>query len=264
MPRTEIRHCALVVLMCMSEAAFAQSQTPWDGAYFGVNVGDASTKACSTWTPGGAALPPGGAAMVSNRSCAAGGGFLGGVKVGENFQYGRFVWGLGLDLDTSASNNSTHSVKNPSAPPPPGSYSFSGKQSPSDSAIVGPRLGYAGTLWQPFLRGGAIIAGGSRNSVVSFTPAGATKPSASFIGGKAFSTVGWVAGGGTEIGLNGPWSITLEYLHVNLGKGSETTAACSGSAASCAAFSGISFDNMRDGFTANIYRVGVTYWFGYW
>jgi opacity protein-like surface antigen len=72
-----------------------------------------------------------------------------------------------------------------------------------------------------------------------------------------------VAGAGTEIGLNGPWSITVEYLHVNFGKGSDTTAVCSGSAAACAAFSGISFDGMRDNFTANIYRIGVTYWFGY-
>jgi outer membrane immunogenic protein len=148
--------------------------------------------------------------------------------------------------------------------PPPGSYLFSARQSPNDFAVVGPRLGYAGDLWLPYLRGGAIIAGGSRDSVLSFTPAGATKPSVSFLGGRAFSTVGWAAGGGTEIGLNGPWSITLEYLHVNLGRGSETTAVCSGSAAACATFSGISFDSMHDGFTANIYRIGVTYWFGYW
>lgn len=264
MRRIETRHGVLLLLICVSGTVLAQSQTPWDGTYFGVNAGGSSTKNCSTWTQNGTASTLGGAVPVSNRSCAGGNGFLGGVQVGENIQYEHFVWGMSLDLDAAASENSMRSVKNPSAPPPPGSYVFSGRQSPSDFAVVGPRLGYAGTLWLPYLRGGAIIAAGSRNSVLSFTPAGASKPSASFVGGKAFSTVGWAAGAGTEIGFNGPWSISVEYLHVNLGRGSNTTPACAGSAASCAAFSGISFDSMHGGFAANIYRIGITYWYGYW
>jgi len=190
--------------------------------------------------------------------------FLGGLQLGENFQHKHFIWGLGLDLDASASNNSTRSAKSYERDAAAWVLRIFRKTKSNGFAVVGPRLGYAGDLWLPYLRGGAIIAGGSRDSVLSFTPAGATKPSVSFLGGRAFSTIGWVAGGGTEIGLNGPWSITLEYLHVNLGRGSETAAVCSGSAAACAAFSGISFDSMHDEFTANIYRIGITYWFGYW
>jgi outer membrane immunogenic protein len=114
------------------------------------------------------------------------------------------------------------------------------------------------------LRVGTILTAGSHNSTLFYTPTGATKPTASFSGGKDFSTTGWVAGGGFELGLNGAWSITAEYLYVNLGKGSYSTTACNGSAAVCAAFSGISFDNIHKGFSANIFRVGVTYWFGYW
>jgi outer membrane immunogenic protein len=185
------------------------------------------------------------------------------VQVGENFQFKRLVWGAGLDLDTAASNNTPHSVKVTGGPAPLGDYVFSAQQRPNAFAIVGPRLGYAGDVWLPYLRAGAIIAGGSHNSALSFTPAGATTPSASLVGGKSFSTVGWVAGAGTEIGLNGPWSITVEYLHANLGKGSDATAVCSGSAAACAAFSGISFDSTHDRFTANLYRIGITYWFEY-
>jgi len=263
MPRTDTRPIVILVLLNLSCGALAQSQTPWDGAYWGVNVGDASSKACGTWTPNGAGLAPGSVTMVSNRSCAAGGNLLGGVQVGENFQSKRLVWGVGLDLDVAASNSATHSVKVTGESPPPGTYVFSGRQSPNGFAVVGPRIGYAGDVWLPYLRAGVIIADGSQTSVLSFTPAGAAKPSASFTGAKNFSTVGWVAGAGTEIGLNGPWSITVEYLHVNLGKGSDTTAACSGSATACAAFSGISFDSVHDSFAANIYRIGVTYWFGY-
>ncbi len=56
-------------------------------------------------------------------------------------------------------------------------------------------------------------------------------PNASFGEGKNFASTGWAAGGGAEIGLNGAWSITAEYLHVSLGKGSSSTAACAGTAA---------------------------------
>jgi hypothetical protein len=73
-----------------------------------------------------------------------------------------------------------------------------------------------------------------------------------------------VAGGGFELGLNGAWSITAEYLHANLGKGSNSTTICSGTVSACASFSGISFDNAHAGFSTNIFRVGITYWFGYW
>jgi opacity protein-like surface antigen len=110
----------------------------------------------------------------------------------------------------------------------------------------------------------AIITTGSRDSTLSYTPAGATKPTASFNAGKNFNATGWAAGAGTEIGLNGAWSITLDYLHANLGKGSNSTTTCSGSAAACAAFAGVSLDSRHGGFTSNTFRIGINYWFGYW
>jgi len=39
---------------------------------------------------------------------------------------------------------------------------------------------------------------------------------------------------------------------------------CSGSASKCAAFSGITLDSGHEGYSANIIRIGVTYWFDYW
>jgi opacity protein-like surface antigen len=111
---------------------------------------------------------------------------------------------------------------------------------------------------------GAIITTGSPYSTLSYTPTGATKPAVSFTGGKNFTTTGWVAGGGAEYGFNGPWSLTVEYLRANLGKGSDFNATCNGSASACAAFSGISFDSIHNSVTANIFRIGINYWFGYW
>src|SRR6185312_9185272 len=112
---------------------------------------------------------------------------------------------------------------------------FSGKPSPSDFAIIGSRIGYGGDTWLPYVRAGAIIAIGSHDSALSYTPTGAAKPSNSFDGGSSFATVGWVSGAGFELGLNGAWSITAEYLHANLGRGSSSRVNCSGSTSTCAA-----------------------------
>jgi hypothetical protein len=51
---------------------------------------------------------------------------------------------------------------------------------------------------------------------------------------------------------------------VNLGKGSGSAAMCNGSAADCAPFVGTSLDSSHNSFSANMFRVGTNYWFGYW
>ncbi len=255
---------ALLGLTLIAGAAWAQGDKPWDGSYAGVNAGGAGNGTCASSALSGAAINSASIATFPGRYCPSG-GIVGGVQIGENFQTKRLVWGVGADLDAWSAKDNNPSLKYAGAsPPPPGTYAFSGKLSPKDFAIVGPRIGYAGDLWLPYLRVGAIITTGSHNSTLSYTPAGATKSTASFSGGQNFKSTGWAAGVGTEIGLNGAWSITAEYLHVNLGKGSNSTTACSGSASACAAFSGISLDSMHNGFTANLFRVGINYWFSYW
>ena len=258
------RSAALVAFASIAGVASAQGNKPWDGFYVGVNAGGARNSTCTSSTLNGATIDSASVATFSSRYCPSG-GIVGGVQIGEDFQTKRLVWGVGADLDAWSAKDNNPSLKYAGAsPPPPGTYAFSGKLSPTDFAIVGPRIGYAGDLWLPYLRVGAIITTGSRNGTLSYTPAGTTKPAASFSGGQNFKNAGWVAGVGTEIGLNGAWSITAEYLHVNLGKGSSSTTACSGSASACAAFSGISLDSMHNGFTANLFRVGINYWFSYW
>ena len=254
---------ALLVLVSIAGVASAQSDKPWDGFYAGVNAGGARNSACTSSTLNGATINSASVATLSSRYCPSG-GIVGGVQIGENFQTKRLVWGVGADLDAWSAKDNNPSLKYAGASPPPGTYAFSGKLSPNAFAIIGSRIGYAGDLWLPYLRVGAIVTTGSHNSTLSYTPAGATKPTASFSGGQNFKTTGWAAGGGTEIGLNGAWSITAEFLHVNLGKGSNSTTTCSGSASACAAFSGISLDSMHNRFTANVFRVGINYWFGYW
>jgi outer membrane immunogenic protein len=256
---------ALISLSLLSAAAAASAlnDSPWDGFYGGLSVGGASNSSCSSGAPAGALIDAGLGTAQFTRSCPSG-GLVGGLQFGENFQYKRFVWGLGADIDVWSSKNSSQSLNYTAAAPPPGTYVLSGKLAPSRFVVIGPRIGYGGNLWMPYVRAGAVISGSAPHSSLSFTPAGAAGPTASFGGGKEFSSTGWAAGGGTEIGLNGAWSITAEFLHVNLGKGSDSATTCSGVAPACAAFSGVTFNSVHSGLTANLFRIGINHYFNYW
>lgn len=256
----------IVVLALTSIAAPASARTdlPWDGGYLGVNLGDASSSACNSWALSGAMITGAVAPEFSNRDCSTGGALVGGLQIGENFQYKRLVLGLGADLDFWSAKNLHQSLLYSGQAPPAGTYAFSSRQGPRGFAVIGPRIGYAGDTWLPYMKAGTILAIGSHDNTLFYAPLGTTKTSASFSGGKQYATVGWAAGGGFELGLNGAWSITAEYLHVSLGKGSSASTNCNGSVANCAAFAGLTFDTSHEGFSANIFRIGLTYWFGYW
>jgi outer membrane immunogenic protein len=232
-------------LASMAGTASAQSDTPWNGGYLGLNLGEASTNACNSWTAGGTEF--------DIRNCP-GSTFVGGVQIGDNFQYKRLVWGLEADLDIWRGGNRSETVKYAGAALPPGTYSASGRLTPDKFAIIAPRIGYAGTQWMPYVTAGFITPLGSHNTTLNYLPAGAAGPTASFSGGKNYASGGWVAGGGAEWGLNGPWSIKAEFLHVNLGNGSSSTAG----------FSGVTLDSNHNGFSANMFRLGINYWFSYW
>jgi len=254
---------ALAALASFAGAAFAQKEYSWDGVYAGLNMGGASNDTCNSWSLNGAAIDPAVAAAFNSRTCPNSSTFVGGVQVGDNFQYKRLVWGFGAEFDDWRAKNHNPSVKYAGEVPPPGTYTFSGKLNPGGFGIIGARIGYAGDHWMPYLRAGGLITGGSQNTALSYIPAGTTKPIASFNGGKNFTSTGWAAGGGFELVLSGPWSISAEYLHASLGRGSNSTTTCTGSAAACAAFSDISLDSIHNSFTANMFRIGVNYWFWY-
>ena len=259
MQKLTVRTAALLLLASIAGVAAAQSDNPWNGTYFGMNAGEARNNACVSGTLAGAAGSP-----LSGQICPGGGVVVGGVQIGDNFQYKHLVVGYEAELDLSGAKSRSLSMNSAGPRPPAGTYVLSGKLNPNGFSVISARIGFASLQWHPYLKVGAIIAGGAHDSTLSYTPTGALKPLVSFNGGKNFSTAGWVAGGGVEYGLNGPWSFSLEYLYSNLGKGSNSTATCSGLAAACAEFSGVSFDTSHDSFKAGIFRIGLTYWFHYW
>lgn len=250
------------VLAGAAAMAPARDTAPWDGGYIGFNVGDAASSSCDRWALDGGTIEAANAPPFDSR-CSKPGALVAGVQVGENFQYKRFVWGVGADLDYWAAKTNHAQILYTGSSAAPGAYNFSSKLNPQDFAVIGPRVGYAGDTWLPYVRLGGVLASGSRSQLF-YTPTGAKISAASFAGGKDFSTTGWAAGGGLELGLNGAWSISAEFLHVSLGKGSDTTGSCSGTTAACAPFAGVVLNTSHEGFTANLFRLGVTHWFNYW
>jgi opacity protein-like surface antigen len=249
----------LLALILMTSHAAAQS-TQWDGFYLGASLGGENSKVCSTSTLKGLNIDP----TTATFSGCSSGGVLGGVQFGDNFQIKRLVLGLGADLVLSAAKNNNSTLTFAAAAPPPGTYTLAGKTSPRDFAIIGGRIGYGGNLIFPYVRAGAVLTTGSQSSTLAYIPAGTTAPDASFGAGKNFSSTGWAAGAGAEIGLNGAWSISAEYLRVNLGQGSTSTSTCAGAANACSPFAGVSLDTAHNSYTANVIRIGINYWFNYW
>jgi len=248
----------------LSGVAAAQSDNPWDGLYAGLNAGSSSSSICQNWTPRGADAGPVMAGTFGNRNCSNGGTFVGGIQIGDDVQYQHLLLGLGADFDVGTAGSQKETLKYTSGALPAGTYTFSERLSPDGFVTLGPRIGYAGFQALAYVTAGAARAVGPNKSQFSFTPAGTGKSSGSFDGGRNFAAAGWVAGGGGEWGLNGPWSISAEYFHLSLGRGGNEVAPCTGSASACAVFSGLSFESSHTNFSANEFRIGVKYWFGYW
>ncbi len=251
----------LVINCLMSGASVADGSNVWDGVYVGAQLGGAPNSDCSRWMLSGVGMDITG--QMISQACGSG-SFVGGIQVGENFQYKHVFWGLAADINFATGKRITQSWVSNGTSPPAGTYFTSEKLSPDGFLILGPRVGYAGREWAPYLRAGGLVALGGRESSIVYKPSGGTQPTASFNGGKSFDTIGWVTGGGIEWGLYGPWSIGFEYMHAILGKSSSASPGCAGTAATCEGFSGVAFDNLHNAFTFNIFRISVNYYFNYW
>ena len=170
---------------------------------------------------------------------------------------------LQRDVDAWSTRDSNPSLKYAGAVPPPGTLCVCpGNSSPNDFIVVGPRIGYAGDLWLPYARRWVpyIAAGSPCDSTLSYSAAGIDQAYRLLQRGRRiFASTGWVAGGGAEIGLNGAaWSITAEYLHVNLGKGSNPPSTCNGSGPGCAVFSGISTSTVHTAISPRTYSASAS------
>lgn len=250
--------------LAFADPALSQNSGPWEGVHSGVDIGTAASHGCSHWTLIDSQAAPGAAPDIDNRNCPGRQTFMGGIELGENFQAKRLVWGLDADLDLGAGGGTSSMSQRTSDRLAPGTYGFSGRLSPSNILMVGPQIGYGGDEWHPYIRAGGVFAFGDRANTISYIAPGASKAAASFGGGQNFSSTGWMAGGGIELGLYGPWSLTVEYRRLFLGGRTKYAASCAGSVAGCAVFSDISLISTHDGFSTDLISLGINYSFDYW
>jgi hypothetical protein len=116
---------AVLALASMAGVAGAQSDNPWSGGYAGLNLGEASKGTCNSWTAGGTAIDPAGGPAFYSSNCASS-TFLGGVQIGDDFQYKRLVWGIEADLDLWEGGNRSQTVKYAGEALPAGTYTADG------------------------------------------------------------------------------------------------------------------------------------------
>jgi outer membrane immunogenic protein len=194
----------------------------WTGWYVGVNAGGAwghsDLHTSTVFSPTGyfatTSVPAinGVGAQNVKRS-----GFTGGGQAGYNWQFGRTVFGLEADFDYLGLKGSTSgSALYPCCAPTGFTVSSSVK---TDWLLTfRPRLGFAADHWLLYVTGGLAVSQVKANFNFSDTFATAAE-SAAISSTKA----GWTAGVGAEYALAGPWSVKLEYLHVDLGSISTTS-----------------------------------------
>ena len=204
----------------------------WTGLYAGGQMGygwgdnDGSLSfggISNTAYPGPGILPAGLTGASSLGSGAQ--GVIGGLHLGYNQQFDRWVLGVEGSVDASTLQKSLLQVY----PDPPFSDSFSsvvtGTVKSEIQGSLRARAGYSFGRLLPFVTGGVAfgsfysdlqLAGG--NTAFIFTPSFASATAAFAASGAASATkVGWTLGGGVEYAVNNHWSLLAEYRYTDFG-----------------------------------------------
>jgi outer membrane immunogenic protein len=161
----------------------------WSGFYVGINGGGGWGH--SSWSN-----------SFGTADANLSGGLVGGT-IGYNYQMGQTVFGLEGDLDWSNIRGSTST-----------GICSGGSCETRNSwlATARGRIGYAFYRVMPYVTGGAAFGD------IKATPAG--------LGTTTTTKTGWTLGGGAEFAIAGPWTAKVEYLYVDLGKGSCDNSIC--------------------------------------
>jgi outer membrane immunogenic protein len=236
----------------------------WTGCYVGGNVGGAwqssdtvlsvvNDPTAGYFAP--AAIP---GVQASGTGRLAGGGFIGGVQAGCNYQTQNIVWGIESDFDwlkQNAAFGGTFSYTTDGHP-----YSLTVSDDPSWLYTLRGRIGWAvdRSLW--------YVTGGLAATKLNFQQAfaeGAFTPTPELTSDST-SVIGWTVGAGGEYALADNWSIRAEYLFAQfrdtaagrLVNGLGAPPGCPGTFSCGATFS--------NAVTANLHvaRVGLNYRFG--
>ncbi len=163
----------------------------WTGMYLGINGGAGWGN--SSWTNVGG----------TTGDFDLSGGLIG-VTLGYNWQAGQMVFGVEGDLDWSSIDGTTNAT-----------ICATGCTTQNNwlSTVRG-RLGFAYDRIMPFITGGVAF--------------GDVEANRTGFSGETDTQAGWTLGGGVEFALPGNWTAKGEYLYVDLGDITCSTAACGG------------------------------------
>ncbi len=194
----------------------------WTGFYIGVNGGgawghsDVSTSTVFSPTGYFAITSPPAINAVGAQHIDTSGGTAGG-QVGYNWQSGAMVIGVEADIDwLGLSGTATGSALYPFFAP--AGFTVSSSMKSDWLFTLRPRLGFAANHWLLYVTGGLAVADVKANFLFTDTFATALESAAI-----SQTKAGWTAGVGAEYAFAGPWSVKIEYLHVDLGSVSATS-----------------------------------------
>ncbi len=151
-----------------------------------------------------AGAPRIGAVPVASDTVKPKGGLIGGT-LGYNMQTGNWVWGLETDIDYSTIDGTNIGT----------GICGGAVGCETQNHWLGTargRIGYAFDRWLPYFTGGAAFGD------VKMTPNSGVS--------ETETRLGWTLGGGVEWAFMGAWSAKLEYLYVDLGTATCSTATC--------------------------------------
>jgi outer membrane immunogenic protein len=232
----------------------------WSGFYAGGNVGgawgysNASTTTVFDPTPSNYFKPasPAAIAAAGAQDMTPTGGTAG-AQAGYNRQYGWLVVGAEVDIGYLGLKNSSSGG---AAYPPGATGSFTVKSAVNTGwlATARPRIGWALDNWLVYVTGGLAVGDVKGNFNFNDTN-GATES-----GSLSSTRAGWAFGGGIEVGIQGPWTVKAEYLRVDLGSASVTSANLSAPVAGGPAFPANPFTHGVDT-VASLVRLGLNYRF---
>jgi outer membrane immunogenic protein len=192
----------------------------WTGCYAGGNFEAGLASDNISWVPNAAGFPI--SAVDLNSTGTANALYMttnvgGGGQAGCNYQTGAFVWGAEGDFDYTGVNG-TRSAHSPGNNAP--SFGVTETVQSNWLSTIRGRAGLADGPWMLYATGGVAFARVqfSDSACFPFGEGGCNAASSDQV------KTGWTVGGGVEWAFAPRWSVKAEYLHVNLGNVSYTSA----------------------------------------
>jgi outer membrane immunogenic protein len=213
----------LTASICAAHAADMPTKAPpilpvppsdassWTGWYAGVNVGGGWGQSKNAFT---ADFPPPTAAGADTTQMN---GVIGGGQLGYNWQSGPWVFGAETDIQGSGQRGSNNTACTLAGCLIAGS-TIADSEKLTWFGTTRARVGVTSGGWLVYATGGVAYGGVSASGLTTI-PGFGTIP-------VAISTTktGWTVGSGIEAPLTGNWTWKIEYLYMDLGTVSASTA----------------------------------------